>query len=259
MTKLFKLTAVIVCLQSTVAAAAVFEVDLSPAAGALNLGFTTYTTDHAVGMAAVNETAQPASGATGNEAGSGISYDDVTNVLSFDIAYGSAFGFVDLGSNFVDVHFHAPGAVNFPAINTSTGIIHFLGGFHTPSGTLSGRITGSVVLTAGQETDLFDNEIYINVHSVTNGAGEIRGQLIPVPAPSCTASDGDNLTLKDDTVLNTQVFEVCDTIQVGPNYQVSGPYGNLTLRAGNAVVFRDGASVGVDGQLTVEIDGSLMP
>ncbi len=157
------------------------------------------------------------------------------------------------------MHFHAPGPVNFPAVNSSAGIIHPLGGFHTASGTLSGRITGSVVLTAGQETDLFDNETYINVHSVTNGAGEIRGQLIPVQDPLCTASNGENLMLTDDTVLNTQVFEVCDTIEVGLNYQVAGPNGDLTLRAGIAVIFSDGASVGLDGQLTVEIDSSLIP
>jgi hypothetical protein len=59
--------------------------------------------------------------------------------------------------------------------------------------------------------------------------------------------------------LDTQVFEACDTIEVGPNYQVSGPNGNLTLRAGKVVVFGDGASVGTDGQLIVEIDPSLIP
>ena len=164
---------------------AVFAIDLSPVGGsALNLGSTTYTGDHAIGLAAPNETAQPASPATGNEIGAGITYDDVTNILSFDVAYGSAFGFVDLGSAFSDAHFHAPGPVNFPAVNTSAPIIHPLGGFHTPSGTLSGRITGTVVLTAGQETDLFDNEIYLNIHSTGFPGGEIRGQLIPVPEPS---------------------------------------------------------------------------
>ncbi len=109
--------------------------------------------------------------------------DDVTNVLGFDVGYGSAFGFVDLGSAFTNVHFHAPGPVNFPAVNTSAGVIHPLAVFHTPSGTFSGRITGTVALTAAQETDLFDNEIYLNIHSVNNGPGELRAQLIPVFAP----------------------------------------------------------------------------
>ena len=163
------------------AEAATFEIGLSPpAGGALNLGATTYTIDHAVFGATANETAQPASPATGNEVGTGITYDDVTKVLTFDFAYGAGFGFTDLLTAFTDVHFHAPGPVNFPAVNTSSGVIHALGGFHTPSGTLSGHVTGTVVLTAGQETDLFDNEIYLNIHSVGNGPGEIRAQLIPV-------------------------------------------------------------------------------
>ncbi len=76
---------------------------------------------------------------------------------------------------------------------------------------------------------------------------------------TCEAADGQNLTLMDDTVLDSQSFEVCDTIEVGPNYQVAGPNGFLTLRAGNAVIFKDGASVGIDGTLIVDIDPSLKP
>src|SRR5262245_8657175 len=119
-------TLVLVCVLSLSPAtvkATTLQIDLSPLSGALNLGSTTYTQDHAVGLAALNETAHPASTASGNEFGTGITYNDVSNVLAFDMAYGSAFGFVDLGSNFSDVHFHSPGAVNYPAVNTSAGII----------------------------------------------------------------------------------------------------------------------------------------
>ena len=70
--------------------ATLFLIDVSPAGGALNLGSTTYTVDHALGLAAPNETAQPASPATDNEVGTGITYDDVSNLLSFDFAYAGA-------------------------------------------------------------------------------------------------------------------------------------------------------------------------
>lgn len=242
------------CLQSTWVAAATFRIDVSPSATGLNLGSTTYTGDHGVGLATANETAQPASAASGGEFGSKIKYDDVTNALSFDFAYGSAFGFVDLESDYTAVHLHAPGPVNFPAVNTSAGVILNLAGVHTPSGARSGRVTGEVVLTAGQEVDLFDNEIYINIHSVTNAPGEIRGQLVPV---SCPAADGENLTLEMSTVMDTQAFAVCETILVRTNYQVAGPNGNLTLTAGNSVILDNGASVGVDGELTIVNDSSL--
>jgi len=55
------------------AAARLFEIGLSPpAGGALNLGSTTYTRDHATFWTAANESSQPASPATGNEIGPGI-------------------------------------------------------------------------------------------------------------------------------------------------------------------------------------------
>lgn len=254
MIKPLGLTLAVAGLISTAASADTFRIDFSPSGGGLNLGSNNFMGDHAFGLAAANETAQPASAATGEELGAGMSYDDVTNVLSFDFVYGSAFGFVDLESDFTAVHFHAPGPINFPSANISAGVIHSLSAFHTPSGARSGRVTGTVVLTDGQETDLFDNKIYVNIHSVLIGAGEIRGQLIPVP---CPASDGETLSLSDDTVLDTQEFEVCDTIDVGLNYSVAGPNGNLTLRTGNAVILSNGVTVDVDGQLTIEIDSSL--
>ncbi|MEM1085249.1 MAG: CHRD domain-containing protein [Verrucomicrobiota bacterium] len=165
--------------------AAVFDVEISPSKDALNLGSSTYTQDHALGLGAANETAQPASAASGGEIGGGLTYDDVTNVLSFEFAYGSDFGFNDLLGNWTLTHLHAPGPVNFPAMNGSGGVIHDLAGFHTPgSSTKTGSFDGSVVLTPTQEQDLFDNEIYINIHSSDFGAGEIRGQLVVVPEPS---------------------------------------------------------------------------
>jgi len=92
---------------------ATFAVDISPLGGALNSGANPYTQDHAVGLTAPNETAQPASSATGNETGTGITYDDVTNALAYQFAYGSDFNFVDLGSNFTSAHLHGPGACCF--------------------------------------------------------------------------------------------------------------------------------------------------
>lgn len=167
--------------------AAIFLVDLSPMGGtALNLGApaTHYSGDHAVGAAAPNEMAMPPSPATGNEILTGISFDSVTKILSFDIGYGSAFGFVDLSSPIVAAHFHAPGPVMFPAVNADGPVIHDIFPFHTPVTPLTGSFSGGVMLSLAEEMALFDNHIYLNIHSATFSGGEIRAQLIPVPEPS---------------------------------------------------------------------------
>ena len=93
----------------------VFNVDISPAISGLNSGANPYAGDYAEGLAAANESAQPASTATGNETGAGITYDDVTNQLTLTFGYGSDFGFVDLGSSFSAAHIHGPGLVRAPS------------------------------------------------------------------------------------------------------------------------------------------------
>jgi hypothetical protein len=51
----------------------------------------------------------------------------------------------------------------------------------------SGNVTGSGVLSGGGQTTaaliagMIAGQTYVNVHSTTNGGGEIRGQLLPVP------------------------------------------------------------------------------
>ena len=45
------------------------------------------------------------------------------------------------------------------------------------TGGTSGTLTGSSTLTPAQETDLYNGLMYVNVHTVNNPGGEIRGQL----------------------------------------------------------------------------------
>ncbi len=166
------------------ASATLLEVDLSPPPG-LTLNSANYALgDHTLGLSAPNAVGQPASLATGNEIGSGITFDTVTKVLSWDMGYGSDHGFVDLLGNWTNAHIHGPNAVLFPSPNTGAGVR--VGLPHTPgSTTLTGSFTGSAVLIAADEVSLLDNLLYVNIHSSFAGGGEIRGQLVPIiPEPS---------------------------------------------------------------------------
>jgi|SRR5687768_11169665 hypothetical protein len=166
--------------------ATVYNIDLSPAAGAaLNVGTQTYPGDHALGLRAPNESNQPASNASGGVLG-GITYDDASNVLSFDFGYGAAHGFTDLVSNWNGgVHIHGAGTntAQYPNLNTNAGVIYDLASSHVASGTRAGRVTGFRTLTETHEGWLKNNQLYINVHTGTFPGGEIRGQLVIIPEP----------------------------------------------------------------------------
>jgi len=165
------------------ASAAIVAVDLSPSPG-LALNSANYLSgDHALGIAATNAVGQPASLATGNEIGLGITFDDVTKVLSWNIGYGSDHGFVDLLGNLTVAHIHGPNAVAFPSPNTGASVLFPL--THTPgSSTKTGSFTGSIMLSPSDETSLLNNLLYINIHSSFATGGEIRGQFVPVPEPT---------------------------------------------------------------------------
>lgn len=167
----------------TTADASLFEIDLSPGPGlALNLGANPYFFDHEIGLSGPN--AGTPSRATGNEINSGITYDDALKQLSFDFAYGAAFGFSDLEAPQTVSHVHGPGPVNAPAPNSGAGVQLNLGPYHLPATPVSGRFAGIVILSPPQEQFLFDNMLYVNIHSAAYPGGEIRGQLVAVPEPS---------------------------------------------------------------------------
>ncbi len=66
------------------------------------------------------------------------------------------------------------------------------------------------------------------------------------------------LELMDDTILTTETFEACETIFVGPNFAVMGN-GNVTLRAGERVVFRSEVLVEWPATLRILIELPVTP
>ncbi len=123
-------------------------------------------------------------GGTGGEIGAGISYDDVTNILSVNIGWGSSQGFIDLSSASNNSHIHGP-----TASNNGSGFTQTAGVFATLTRS-SNLATGGTTIqtvsfpTAQNETDLLNGKFYINIHTANNGGGEMRGFLVAVPEPS---------------------------------------------------------------------------
>ncbi len=133
------------------------------------------------------------SGGSGGEVGAGIFFDDVSKVLTINVAWGSANGFSDLTTAATNAHVHTTAADfgNTASGNwTDTGSVVFgltASPFTYNASASAGSISGSIVLTAAQEASLANSRYYINVHTLApNNGGEIRGFLTPVPEPAST-------------------------------------------------------------------------
>ncbi len=146
------------------------------------------------GLLGTNENPSNASGATGGEVGAGVSFNDVSKVLTLNIGWGTANGFANLTGVATGFHIHNPGTASF---TTNGGvIIDFLGLGLAPNVTANagGIFNQTVTLTAAQETALLSNFLYVNAHTAANPGGEIRGNLVAVPEPTSMALIGLSLS-----------------------------------------------------------------
>jgi len=142
------------------------------------------------GLLTGNENHVVNGGGSGGELGSGIFYDDATNLLTLNFGWGSANGFADLSGNASAGHIHGPTAAGGAASFTqNAGVAYGLNALAgwTASQT-SGGFSGAVTLTEAHEANLLAGQFYVNVHTSANGAGEIRGNLVRgVPEPGAAA------------------------------------------------------------------------
>ncbi|MFN2329475.1 MAG: CHRD domain-containing protein [Chromatocurvus sp.] len=98
-----------------------------------------------------------------------ISFDDVTNLLDWDISFSGLTG------SATAAHFHGPAASA-----SNAGVQVDIG---AESG-LGSPMLGSTTITGAQATDLLAGLWYINIHTETYPGGEIRGQVQVVPLPA---------------------------------------------------------------------------
>ena len=137
-------------------------------------------------------------GGTGGLGPGGINYDTNTNILSIDIAWGSANGFTDLTGDVEASHIH--GFTDVPPLGweQNRGVLVGLDSrpvFDTSA--TSGGFTGTVefddILDADLIAGLLAGQTYINVHTAENPGGGIRGQLQAVPIPAAAWLFGSGL------------------------------------------------------------------
>ena len=124
---------------------------------------------------------------TGGEFGAGIFFDDITNILTINVAWGSGNGFTNLTGSATAGHLHGPTTSGGTASFTQNGGVlvglDSLPGWN-PSSTSGGVANGTLTLTASQGAALLAETIYINIHTAANSGGEMRGNLVMVPEPS---------------------------------------------------------------------------
>jgi len=135
-----------------------------------------------VGLLAGNENAViTGTPGSGGEIGAGIFFNDITLQLTINVGWGSGNGFLNLTSNANNSHIHGPTASGGAASFTQDAVVLF--NLPRVSDSLSnGSIATTVTLTPTQATELLAGRYYINVHTITNGGGEIRGNIVPEPS-----------------------------------------------------------------------------
>ena len=136
-----------------------------------------------LGLLPGNENPGIGGGGTGGIGPGGISYDTDTNVLSVDIRWGSGNGFTDLSGPVTVSHIHGftdPAPAGFSQNRGVQYTLHTLPGFNVSA--TNGGFVGTVNILETDEAALLEGRAYINVHTAANPGGEIRGQLVPIPA-----------------------------------------------------------------------------
>ena len=133
------------------------------------------------GLNGGNEVPANTSPALGGPVGVGIRYDDASNVLTVNAAYG-IFGWAPLTGTYEGAHLH------LGAAGEEGPVLVDLASLHLPFNANSGFFSGNVTLSGAAGSALMAGNIYMNIHSSAFPGGEIRGFLTPVPEPATTAA-----------------------------------------------------------------------
>lgn len=217
----FRLFILLICFTAPLAQAVVIQFDLQGTAGP--------------GLLPGNQ--NPATtGGTGGELGTGISFDNVSKMLTVNVGWGSTNGFTDLSSTPTAAHIHGPTVSTAPGSYTENAGVLF------PLTINSGSALGNTItallgpLSAAEEGYLTNGQLYLNVHTAINGGGEIRGNL--VLSPTVLAVDFNDRSF--DPATNT----------------MNGFHSFLIASNISATAIQTGALIRTFGTYTVTVSGS---
>jgi len=102
----------------------------------------------------------------------------------------------------------------------------------------------------------FSSEVEGTFSTSLSVTGNIPDAVVPIQATAYQpCSSQDHVELENQAVSDTRTEEACLTLTAGP-YAVASP-GDVTFRAGEEIILRDGFSVGADARFTAEIDPLL--
>lgn len=127
-------------------------------------------------------------------------YNGVTNVLTMNVAYNGLTGTVTAAN----IHGPATAGVNAGVLYGITPNIVALGG-------TSGNLTGTVTLSAADETSLYAGLLYVNIQTTTNAGGEIRAQLTATVNTPTAYSWTPNTNITNNTIQNPSVNPTANT------------------------------------------------
>ncbi len=207
----------------------------------------------------------------GGLTGAGISFDDVTKVLTINVGWGTSKGFSNLSVNASAAHIHGPTASSYPAsYNEAASVLISLDSapFTFTSSGSNGGITGSsTALNATNEAALLAGKLYLNVHTATNSGGEIRGNLVPVtetvPSSIVVLNNADSGTGSlRQAITDAAAQSGANIITFDPHVFTGGTANVITLTTNNgetAIAFSDSGGLTIDASAApagITIDGA---
>lgn len=140
------------------------------------------------GLLPGNEVPPASSSAFGGETGGGITYDDVTNMLSIEFNFTGLTGGGLINAGDGGIHIHNAGSTD--PFNNNGGIVFNLNsGFaNVAENATSGSIDLDITLSEVQEGELLNGQYYVNIHSGAFNGGELRGNLVVSTIPEPTSA-----------------------------------------------------------------------